>query len=60
MDPTTGAIATRDQWDFPGDQVVKNLPRNAGDKGSICGWGIKTPHAKDQLSLHALGPMSHS
>ena len=26
---------TRDQWDFPGDWVVKNLPRNAGDKGSI-------------------------
>ena len=26
MDLTRGAIATRDQWDFPGDQVVKNLP----------------------------------
>ena len=24
-------------WDFPGGSVVKNLPTNAGDKGSILG-----------------------
>ena len=25
--------------DFPGGLVVKNLPSNAGDAGSIPGWG---------------------
>ena len=25
--------------DFPGGTVVKNLPANAGDMGSISGWG---------------------
>ena len=32
-------------WDFPGGQVVKTSPSNAGDKGSVCGWGAKIPHA---------------
>ena len=27
------------QWGFPGGSVVKNLPANAGDTGSIPGWG---------------------
>ena len=31
-------------WDFPGGPVVKNLPFNAGDVGSIPGWGTKVPH----------------
>ena len=31
--------------------VVKNLPSNAGDTGSIPGPGTKIPHAKGQLSL---------
>ena len=39
-------------WDFPGDPVVKNPPSNAGDAGSIPGWGTKIPHAVGQLSLH--------
>ena len=26
-------------WDFPGGAVVKNLPANAGDTGSIPGLG---------------------
>ena len=26
-------------WDFPGGAVVKNLPANAGDTGSIPGRG---------------------
>ena len=26
-------------WDFPGGAVVKNLPANAGDMGSIPGPG---------------------
>ena len=31
--------------DFPGGPVVKNLPSNAGDVGSIPGGGTKpTPH----------------
>ena len=36
--------------DFPGGQVVKNLPSNAEDTGSIPGWGTKIPHATGQLS----------
>ena len=37
--------------DFPGVPVVKNPPSNAGDAGSIPGWGTKSPHAIEQLSL---------
>ena len=33
--------------------MVKHLPCNAKDVGSIPGWGNKIPHATDQLSLHA-------
>ena len=29
----------------PGNPVVKNLSANAGDAGSIPGWGTKIPHA---------------
>ena len=36
--------------DFPGGPVVKNLPSNAGDVGSISGQGTKIPHATGQLS----------
>ena len=36
--------------DFPGGPVVKNLPSNAGDMGSIPGRGTKIPHAVGQLS----------
>ena len=39
--------------DFPGGPVVKNPPYNAGDKGSIPGWGTKIPHAAGQLSPRA-------
>ena len=28
-------------WDFPGGPVVKNPPSNAGDTGSIHGWGLR-------------------
>ena len=38
--------------DFPGGPVVKNLPSNAGDAGSIPGQGTKIPHAAGQLSAH--------
>ena len=37
--------------DFPGGPVVKNLPCNAGDLGSIPGWSTKIPCATEQLSL---------
>ena len=36
--------------DFAGGPVVKNLPSNAGDVGSISGLGTKIPHAAGQLS----------
>ena len=39
-------------WDFPGGPMVKNLPYNAGDTGSIPGQGTKIPHAMGQLSPH--------
>ena len=38
---------------LPSGPVVKNLPSNAGDEGSIPGRGSKTPHATGQLSPHA-------
>ena len=41
--------------DFPGGPVVKNLPCNPGDVGSIPGQGTKIPHAVEQLSLRASG-----
>ena len=31
--------------------MVKNLPHNAGDVGSIPGWGPKILYPLDQLSL---------
>ena len=37
-------------WDFPGGPVVKNLPSNAGNAGSIPGQGTKISHAAGQLS----------
>ena len=33
--------------------MVKNLPSNARDMGSIPVWGTKIPHAAGQLSFHA-------
>ena len=33
---------------FPGGPMVKNPPANAGDTGSIPGWGTKIPHAAEQ------------
>ena len=34
---------------FPGGPMVKNPPCNARDAGWIPGWGIKIPHASEQL-----------
>ena len=36
--------------DFPGGPVVKNLPCNARDPGSIPVWETKIPHATGQPS----------
>ena len=38
---------------YPGGSVVKNLPANAGDIGSVPGWRTKIPHALEQLGLRA-------
>ena len=43
----------KDAGDFPGDPMVKNLPSNAGDTGSILGRGTKSPHSLGQLSTQA-------
>ena len=32
--------------------MLKNLPCNAGDTCLVPGWGMKIPHAAEQLSLH--------
>ena len=47
---------THEERDFPGGPVVKNPPSNAGDVGSIPGWGTKIPHAAGQLSPCAATP----
>ena len=39
--------------DFPGGPVVKNLPSNAGNAGSVPSQGTKISHASGQLSLRA-------
>ena len=36
--------------DIPDGPVVKNLPCDEGDSGSVPGQGTKIPHAKGQLS----------
>ena len=43
----------KENWDFPGGPVVKNLPSNAGDVGLIPGRGTKIPRAAGQLSPRA-------
>ena len=40
-------------WDFPGGPVLKNAPYNAGDTGSIPGWGTNILLAAEYLSPHA-------
>ena len=37
--------------DFPHDPVVKSLPSNAGDMGSISSRGTQFSQAAEQLSL---------
>ena len=40
--------------------MVKNLPSNGGDVGSIPGQGTKIPHATGQLSPRTLDPSHHN
>ena len=44
---------TKNFTDLPGSTVVKNLPSNAGDSGSIPGRGTKLLRAAGQLSTRA-------
>ena len=44
---------------FPGGAVVKNLPCNAGDVGSIPGWETKIPHATEQQNQPAATMKAH-
>ena len=46
-------IVETNMGDFPGGPVVKNPPSNAGDAGSIPGWGTEIPHTTGQLSPRA-------
>ena len=41
------------QQDFPGGPVVKNLPSNVGNSGSIPSWETKAHHAPEQLDVRA-------
>ena len=40
----------KEEGDFPGGPVVKNLPADAGDTSSIPGLGTNIPHDAGQLS----------
>ena len=46
--------------DFPGGPVIKNLPLNAGDVGSIPSWGTKIPCAVEQLSPRTVTMSPHA
>ena len=39
----------KDNRDFPSDPVVKNLPFNAENSGSIPVWGTNIPRAMRQV-----------
>lgn len=37
-------------WNFLCDPVVRNLPSDAGDMGSVPGWESEIPHGTERLS----------
>ena len=43
-------IKNKDERDFPGCLVIKNLPSTAGHGGLILAWGTTIPDASGQLS----------
>ena len=45
MENNTKKKKKKESGDFPGDLVVKNLPCNAEDVGSVPGPWTKIPHA---------------
>ena len=47
------AVQKQLQQNCPDGPVVKTLPCNAGDGGSIPGWGSKIPHAVEMLQLRS-------
>ena len=49
-----------DRLTLPLGPVVKNLPCNAGDTGSVPGPDAKIPDASGQLSSHATTKTQHS
>ena len=49
----TNLLQKKLHWDSPGGPVVKNLPANAGDMGSIPGWGTKILQAGGQPRPHS-------
>ena len=51
-------IKNNQHWDLPGGPVVKNLPCNTGDVGSLPSQGTRTkiPHALRQLTFGPLVP----
>ena len=52
QDPMYIFILFKKDRDFPGGPVVKNLPSNAWDVGSIPGQGTKIPQAVGELRSH--------
>ena len=56
----SGTKEIQETEDFPGGPVVKNLPSNAGDLGSIPGQGTKIPNAVRQLSPHSTTREAHA
>ena len=52
LEPTRGYFQCTSVLVYSGP-VIENLTCNAGDTGSIPGWGTEIPHAAEQLSLHA-------
>ena len=45
--------------DFSGGTMVKNLPANAGDMGSIPGWGRSPGEGNDNLPQYSMPGKSH-
>ena len=53
---STKSTALSSQQDFPSGPVVRNLPCNAGDIGSVPDWGTNFPHA----AREAIKPAHHN
>ena len=47
------AFSTTNILGFPGSSVVKNPPANAGDSGSISGWGRSAEEGNGNSLQHS-------